>query len=174
MASALLLGIGAALGDAFFAGVAALGLGFIKSLLNANQHVLRYIGGAFMIGFGILLWRQSPQLNDPEKPLSQAHHLAIAIFLMTLTNPATIVWFIAAFAMFRFEAIGHATPSALINSSLLVIGVFTGSMLWWLILSGFVSKWRSKISDQHLMQMNHIAAAILMITGAVGIIITKS
>ena len=171
-ASAVVLGLGAALGDACFAGIAALGLGFIKALLNTNQHVLRVAGGLFIIAFGAVLWRQSPHLDGPLKPLPKAKHLAAAIFIMTLTNPATILWFIAAFAMFRFEALGHATRTGLIHSGQLIIGVFAGSMIWWVGLSNLVIRWRSNFTDRHLVIMNHSAAAILVLSGILALLTT--
>ncbi len=173
IASALVLGLGAAAGDAFFAGVSALGLGFVKTLLNTNQHVLRYAGGIFMIGFGALLWRKIPDSIDSKKPLPQAKHMAVAIFIMTLTNPATILWFITAFAMFRFKLIGNSTPDAITNSSLLVLGVFIGSMVWWFGLSSIIVHWRAKFSDRHLVIMNHFAAGILIVMGMIAIITTN-
>ncbi len=173
IASALVLGFGAAAGDAFFACISALGLGFIKSLLHTNQHILRFAGGVFMIGFGIFIWQKLPDSIDTKKSLPQAKHMAIAIFIMTLTNPATILWFITAFAMFRFKLIGNSTPDAMINSSLLVLGVFLGSMLWWLGLSSFIARWRANFSDRHLLIMNHVAAGILIIVGMVAIITTN-
>jgi putative LysE/RhtB family amino acid efflux pump len=73
-----------------------------------------------------------------------------SIFLLTLTNPMTILFFSAVFAglstgapaSLRTEAVGFAT------------GIFFGSLVWWLILSGGVSYLRSRFRLQQLQWLN--------------------
>ncbi|WP_441344722.1 LysE family transporter, partial [Pseudomonas sp. FW305-BF6] len=55
----------------------------------------------------------------------------LSVLFLTLTNPMTILSFIAIFA-----GLGIANSSSnLLSSVILVIGVFCGSTLWWIILS---------------------------------------
>ena len=62
-------------------------------------------------------------------------------FLLTVTNPMTILSFVAIFA-----GIGLGSTIADYGSAaLLVFSVFAGSALWWLILSGSVSLLRKKV-----------------------------
>jgi threonine/homoserine/homoserine lactone efflux protein len=167
--SALWLGAGAAMGDAVFAAGAALGLGAIHQLFDAHHAALRIGGGLFMIVFGLFLWRQAPHLNAPGQRLPPTSHVTLVVLVMTLTNPATLLWFVAAFAMFRFESVGPENTSTLAHAVFLVLGVFCGSMLWWLGLSSLAVKLRARFMDSHLRWMNHGCAILLTGLGAYAI-----
>jgi putative LysE/RhtB family amino acid efflux pump len=158
---ALWLGLGGAIGDALFAAAAAFGLSAIRMAFDVHQAALRLGGGLFMIGFAALLWRQAPRLNEPGRQ-PPAGHMAVAVLMMTLTNPATLLWFLAAFAMFRFQNVGPQSPSALINAGLLVFGVFCGSMMWWLGVSAAAKHFRGRLGDRLLLRMNHSCALLLL------------
>jgi putative LysE/RhtB family amino acid efflux pump len=164
--SALIMGMGAALGDMLFASIAAFGLSALNAKINAGQDIMRIVGGSIMIGFAVLLWRSQPHLNDPSKRPPRARHMAIALFVMTVSNPATVLWFVATFQAVGFQNIGAHSKIASFHAGLVVMGAFVGSMLWWLCIAGFAARWRQKIVDRHLEIANHIAALVL---GAFGL-----
>ncbi len=168
--SALWLGAGAAIGDAVFAAAAALGLGAIHALFDLHHVALRISGGIFMILFGLFLWRAAPHLEGPGKQLPPTSHITVAVFLMTITNPATLLWFVAAFAMFRFDDIGPGSIKAIAHTGLLVLGVFCGSMLWWAALSALAARQRHRFHDRHLHMMNHGCAILLISVGVYAIV----
>jgi putative LysE/RhtB family amino acid efflux pump len=170
--SALWLGLGAACGDALFAAAAAFGLGAIKLLFHLHQDALRLGGGLFMLLFGVLLWRQSPHLSAPsvqQKP-PRVTSMAVAVLVMTLTNPATLLWFVAAFAMAHFAQGVPGDRAAFLAALGLVLSVFLGSMLWWLALVSAAARLRNRITDKHLLWMNHICAALLATFGFYAIV----
>jgi putative LysE/RhtB family amino acid efflux pump len=162
--SALLLGLGAAVGDALFAAAAAFGLTALTAEINGSRDLLRFTGGLIMLGFAIALWRSQPTLNQTTQTLPKAEHLALAIFAMTVTNPATVLWFVAAFQAVGFRNIGFGSGAAITHALLVIVGVFLGSMLWWLCIGGFASLWRHKLTDRHLMIANHVAAVVLVLS----------
>ena len=167
--SALAVATGAMLGDIIFAAAAIFGLAALRSLIDENGNALRLLGGLFMIGFGLLLWRQSPHLDNAQKALPPPMRVATAILVMTLTNPATLFWFFAAVAAFRFRDIGHASMAAMSHSALLLAGVAAGALLWWLLLCGFARSCRHLVDDRHLRQMNHAVSILLIIFGSIAI-----
>jgi threonine/homoserine/homoserine lactone efflux protein len=164
--SAMWLGAGAALGDAVFAAGAALSLSAISALLTAHLVLLQIGGGVFMALFGLFLWHQAPHLEAPGQRLPPILHVMLAVLMMTLTNPATLLWFVAALAMFRFEALGSESVSAQLHTGLLVSGVFCGSMLWWLALCSLAVNSRARFTDLHLRRMNQGCAILLIGLGA--------
>ncbi len=168
--SAVVMGSGAALGDTLFAGLAAFGLSALNSQISSGQHLLRIVSGLVMMGFALLLWRSHPHLNDPGKRPPRAPHMAAAVFVMTVTNPATIFWFLATFQAVGFHDIGLATAQSRGNALLVVAGTFTGSLLWWLCIAGFASLWRTRINDRMLEIANHIAAMVLGGSGLAAIV----
>jgi threonine/homoserine/homoserine lactone efflux protein len=119
-------------------GVAGFGLTFISSFLVRQQAWFRLFGGVFLCFLGVItfLKKQSGQVDAPK-----ANHVTEAYgstLLLTITNPSTILTYIAIFAGLGLGTAGESYLSA----SLMVLGVFIGSVTWWLILSGAINKFR--------------------------------
>lgn len=162
----LVSGLGAATADAFYGGVAAFGLTFISDLLVQQQLWLRLFGGAFLCFLGIRTLLAKPS----EKPVSEKRTGILgaygSTFILTLTNPVTILSFAAIFA-----GVGLATAIADYGSAaLLVLSVFAGSALWWLILSGAVSIARKKVTLNVMKWINRISGAIILSFGIIALI----
>lgn len=163
--SGLVLGLGGALGDALFALIAAFGFTALAGAVNAHGDPARIFGGIILIGFGLVVWRSAPHLADPVRRLPRTRHMALATFVLTVTNPATILWFAGAFGGIGFKAIGHGDAQRVINSALVVAGVFVGSMLWWLFVALLARRLRGRLDDRHLMVINHVSAVLLCLFG---------
>jgi threonine/homoserine/homoserine lactone efflux protein len=158
-ASGLVSGLGAATADAIYGCIAGFGLTFISSVLIRQQGWLRLIGGGFLcyLGLKTFLARPAEQATSAEgKGLVGAY---ASTFFLTLTNPMTVLSFAAIFA-----GLGVASASGdYVSAGILVLGVFIGSALWWLILSGGVSVFQAKFTLRGLRWVNRISG--LMITG---------
>lgn len=163
---ALVLGAGAALGDCAFAAVAAFGLGAIGGLVAQYDAAIRIIGGAMLLGFALVVWRSSPHL-DPGADRTGNERLALASLFLTITNPATLLFFVGSFGAIGFLELGHDTLHHRINAALIVSGVASGSMLWWLVVSGIAVRLRDRVSDAHLRLLNHGTAAALGVFGVI-------
>ncbi|MGH7681053.1 MAG: LysE family transporter, partial [Candidatus Eiseniibacteriota bacterium] len=87
-------------------------------------------------------------------------------FLLTLTNPMTILSFVAVFAAL---GLGTTHPEPLSAASL-VLGVFVGSAGWWLFLSGGVSVFRGRFDERKLRWVNWISGGIITAFGIVAIL----
>jgi threonine/homoserine/homoserine lactone efflux protein len=77
----------------------------------------------------------------------------VSAFLLNVTNPTTVLSFLAVLATL---GIGRQRP--LWQTSLLVAGIFCGSMIWWTILVSAANRLRSRITDRTMRWMNHVAA----------------
>ena len=84
--------------------------------------------------------------------------------LLTLTNPMTIISFGAIFA-----GLGVAAARSYGSAALLVAGVFSGSALWWLILSGIVSTLRGRMRSGSLRWVNLAAGIVITSFGLVAL-----
>ena len=169
--AALLAGAAAAVGDALFAVVAAFGLGAVQSLIDAHGSLVRLAGGLIMLAFAVIVWRSVPTLGGKrdDDGLSSPR-LAAMVLGMTLTNPATLFFFLGSFGAIGFVAIGHGAPANLVHSALVVGGVFAGSMLWWLVVSSGARALRDRVTDRHLRWLNRITAAALALFGVLAVI----
>ena len=167
--AALLVGLGAALGDALFAAAAAFGLGALVLAMEEYVGAVRITGGLIMLAFALLLWRAAPHLvADARQP--PALRTAAVAFTMTVTNPATLVFFVGSFGAVAFTAMGHDTPRHLLNAGLVVAGVFAGSMLWWLVVVLLAGYLRGRMDDRLLSVLNHFTAIVLVLFGLAAII----
>ncbi len=155
--SGLVSGLGAATADAVYGCVAGFGLTFVSGFLVDQQVWLRLIGGTFLcyLGFRILT-AKPPETAVSAKRTDLAGAYASTFFL-TLTNPMTIISFAAIFAGLGLGSVGGNYVSA----GALVFGVFTGSALWWLILSGAVGAFRKKLNTAGLRWINGISGSII-------------
>ena len=155
--SGLLSGLGAATADALYGCIAGFGLVFVSNFLVSQQVWLRLVGGVFLcwLGMRTLLAKPTEQSGSP-KAMGLAGAYASTFFL-TLTNPMTIISFAAIFA-----GLGLANRSGnYASATILVLGVFSGSALWWLILSGGVGLFRDKFNPHGLKWVNRISGMII-------------
>lgn len=160
-ASGLISGLGAATADAIYGSIAGFGLTFISSLLIRQQGWLRLVGGTFLCYLGLKTFFARPA----EQPaLAKGNDLLSAYastFFLTLTNPMTILSFAAIFAGL---GVGSASGNYF-SAGILVLGVFIGSALWWLILSSGVGMIWKKFNSLGLRWINRISGIIITAFG---------
>jgi threonine/homoserine/homoserine lactone efflux protein len=130
--SGFVSGLGAATADAVYGAVAALGLAFVTEFLMGGEAWLRIVGGAFLIFLGVRTFLAHPAERAAPAGRSGLLGNYASTFLLTLTNPTTILSFAAIFAGL---GAGDADGDAF-SAMLLVPGVFLGSAMWWFVLSG--------------------------------------
>src|SRR6185503_6615601 len=97
-------GLGAASADAAYGCIAGFGLTAISNFLTGQQFWLALFGGAFLCYLGIHTFISKP---PPQAATVREDGLFSAYFstlLLTLTNPATILSFMAVFAGFGLAA----------------------------------------------------------------------
>lgn len=161
-------GLGAATADGLYGAAAAFGLTTVSGFLIGQQYWLRLIGGGFLIYLGLrtLLSKPAKESARVEERGSGFLSAYLSTLLLTLTNPMTIISFTAVFAGLGL-AEGVQSPA---NAGSLVGGVFTGSALWWLVLSSGVGLFRRQFSGQTLIWVNRIAGAIIILFGLAALI----
>lgn len=158
--SGLLSGVGAATADAVYGAIAAFGLTTISLFLAGMHFWLTLIGGLFLLYLGLKTMLSKPVATTGEVKASHLTGDFLSTFFLTLTNPMTILSFVAVFA-----GMGLATSGSYSNALLMVIGVFVGSALWWLILSEVVTLFRKRISGEVMKWVNRTAGFIIILFG---------
>ncbi|MBW4465917.1 MAG: LysE family translocator [Pegethrix bostrychoides GSE-TBD4-15B] len=158
----LATGLGAATADGVYGCIAGFGLTLVSGFLVGQAFWLKLFGGLFLCYLGMQTFRAKPAAEAASVKSRGLLEAYGSTFLLTLTNPATILSFSALFA-----GLGVADGSYF-NASLLVLGVFCGSALWWLTLSSSVSLFRSRISSQ-LKWLNRISGLILLVFGIIAL-----
>ena len=156
-ASGLVSGLGAATADAIYGCIAGFGLTLISKTLINQQMWIRLIGGAFLCCLGIKTLLARPAEQPASAKGTGFVGAYVSTFFLTLTNPMTILSFAAMFAGLGIVNAGGNYGSA----GILVLGVFIGSALWWLILSGGVSLFRARFAPQGLRWLNRISGIVI-------------
>ncbi len=164
-AAGLVSGLGAATADAFYGSVAAFGLTVVSGFLTSQETALRLVGGAFLCYLGIKTLLARPAENAASVQGNGLVGSYASTFFLTLTNPLTILSFVAVFAGLGFVSGG----SDFLSAAFLVLGVFTGSALWWLLLSGGVSLFRSRFNVRALRGVNWISGIVILVFGALAL-----
>lgn len=154
-------GLGAACADAVYAIIAAFGLTFISEFLLQGQFWLGLIGGLFLLYLGYSTFKTVPNAQ-----LKQVTHTGLArdfisTFFLTITNPMTILSFLAVFAALGLQT----TQGDYFQATQLVLGVFLGSAMWWLLLSEGVALFRKKVSAHVMKWINRLAGTIIFAVG---------
>lgn len=168
--SGFVTGMGAAFADSIYGIVVAFGLTTVSAFLLNLEHWLKLIGGLFLLFLGVKYFISKPTSTAANIRSKGLMNHFISTFLLTVSNPTTVISFLAIFA-----GIGLVNKNIDHSSSLsLVIGVFIGSALWWLILSSLVSHFKTKISTQILNWINRISGLIIIIFGLFALYSCKS
>jgi threonine/homoserine/homoserine lactone efflux protein len=154
----LVSGLGVATADAVSGGVVALGLTFVSSFLIAKMIWLRLIGGIFLCYLGVKIFATEPKpqsmIDKENKNLLAAY---ASTFLLTFSNPLTLLSFVAIYAGWGVEDLStHRLLAAI-----LTLGIFCGSASWWVALSGGMPVLRVMFTHDGLRWVHRISGAII-------------
>lgn len=163
----LISGLGAATADAVYGLIAGLGLAVVTNLLMGGQMWLRLIGGAFLLYLGVRTLVTTPAAQSAAV-IHQGRGLInayLSTFILTLTNPLTILSFAAIFA--GLGAVENTRGRG--DTFYLVAGVFSGSALWWLTLSTLAAWLGRRFAAQNLRWLNWLSGTVLIAFGVVAL-----
>jgi threonine/homoserine/homoserine lactone efflux protein len=151
-------GMGAASADGLFGFVGALGLTVVSTLLLSGEWWLRLLGGLFLCYLGVTTFLAAPGERAANVERGSYIRAYLSTFLLTLTNPLTILSFAAVFAGLGLGVVTGNAGSAM----LVVTGVFMGSALWWLLLCGGVSLLRARVTPRALRWINYLSGSVIV------------
>jgi threonine/homoserine/homoserine lactone efflux protein len=158
----LVSGLGIATADALYGFIGGLGLTLVTDVFVGQQVWLRLVGGVALVYLGLKTASSRPgtkpvhgQAQEPRNYLSAYS----SIFLLTLSNPMTILVFAAIYTGIGMAGVAGGWSSAAVFG----LGVFLGSAAWWLILTGGVTLLAKRFQPAMLGGINRIIG--LVITG---------
>ncbi|MBL61277.1 MAG: lysine transporter LysE [Candidatus Pelagibacter sp.] len=154
-------GLGVAIADLVYGFLAVFGLFAISGETLESQPVLRLAGALCIMFLGCRLMSQTPISSNQN--LNQITTLKgiITGFIVTISNPMTIIAFVAALSYVNYliEQINY------IRSSLIVVGIFLGSLSWWTILSVISIKLRENLTSKFMRNVNLSSGTLIFIFG---------
>jgi threonine/homoserine/homoserine lactone efflux protein len=155
-------GLGAATADAIYGLIAGFGLAAISNFLIGQQFWIQLAGGMFLCYLGIRTLTSKALHTTKDTQRKNMMGAFLSVFILTLTNPVTILSFIAIFAGLGISSAESNTGSAL----LLVSGVFSGSTLWWLLLSSGIGLLKQRIKTKTVTIINRLSGVMILLFGA--------
>ncbi len=163
--SGLVTGMGIATADAFYGCLAGLGIKTLSDLLLGYRAWLQLLGGIFLCYLGI-----QAILSPPARKAATGHKVGLAgaygsALALTLANPMTILTFAAIFAGLGVAHGGEGYAS----SVLVVLGVFLGSALWWLLLTTAGGLARGRLPEGVLRWTNRASGGVILAFGILAV-----
>jgi len=150
-------GMGIAVADGLYGAIAAFGLTAISGLLLSYSFWVGLVGAAFLVYLGIKALIGAPPAASPEEKATGLVKAFLSTLGLTLTNPPTILAFVAIFA-----GLGLASTADYGAASLIVLGVFLGSAAWWLILSTAAARLRERIGPRLARAINVVSGVSIL------------
>ena len=153
-------GMGVATADALYGSMAAFGLTAVSGFLLAQKFWLAAIGGAFLCWLGVKTLLSHPGDRPADVPAGSLAVAYTSTFALTLTNPATILAFVAIFA-----GLGLAASASYAEAALVVLGVVMGSAFWWTVLAVGAGWLRKRAGPRLLRAINIVAGVSILAFG---------
>ncbi len=149
--------------------ITSLGLASILLVLSGWFEVVRWAAVAYLIYTGVQYWRAKPdrQVNYQTKPGS-ARGMFFQGFLVSSTNPKSLVFYAAFFPQF----VNPAAPAAaqLIVLSVTFLAIFSGGVAGYAILA---AKVRGRLQDPRRAVIRNRLVGGLMIGAGIGVAVAR-
>jgi threonine/homoserine/homoserine lactone efflux protein len=137
--SGFVSGLGVATGDATYAALAAFGVVAVTNLLIGQRRWIGLAGGIAIALIGLRTLR-GPHPDPPPRAEGVVGSYA-SMVVLTLSNPSTILSFTAVFAGLGIRVAAGWGPALA-----LVVGVWLGSVVCWILLTGAASRLRERLT----------------------------
>jgi threonine/homoserine/homoserine lactone efflux protein len=160
-------GLGAALGDGLFAAVTGFGLTWVAQLIEGYATLIELVGGAMMVWFGWRTFIAPPIIKEDDGAPDGGTNLVramVSTFALTITNPATLLFFTGMFAGLGGLAGGAGSFN---DAGFVVAGVVGGSAGWWLALTTVIGLFHTKIDQKAMRLINRGSGVLVGIFGLV-------
>ncbi len=161
--SAFFTGLGAAIADIIYAIIAGFGLTYISGFIDDNALYIRLIGSLLVFFLGVKIFFSNPAKQFRRQKTKKRTLVSdfLSSFFITISNPLTIVVFGYVFAGLELVS----KDSNYTRITILLVGIFSGAMLWWGILIKIVNRFRSSIRLRKLWWINKITGASVVVLG---------
>lgn len=165
--SGFISGMGAVTADTFYAIVAFFSLSFVISFVEEHIELVQVIGGICVVIIGVYIFLSNPvvQMRKNRSGKTNLWQDFISVFIITIANPALILYFVALFAAF-----GLNKDMGQLNGVAMLVGVFAGGAVWWLMVTSLINLLRKRFRPRHLLWVNRIAGSVITLLGVMVII----
>lgn len=157
--SGMASGLGATSAHAVFAVTAATSVGAFIASTGTHHAYASLLSAAVLIGLGLRMLHRT-RLPGPIQPARAGRTAYLSGLTLALSNPMTILPYLALAATMAHETGSPATPMAL-----MVAGDIAAILGWYMLLSLGAAHLRSRIGQAALQRLHFGTAAILICLG---------
>ncbi len=152
-------GMGSTAADLLYASVSVFGISALSDLLVSYSTQTRLIGSVLIMAYGVLtLLKRSDENKNENRDKKNIFSCFASSFVMAVMNPAMLVSYAVA-----FTAVGITGAVSGIQGFSLMVGVFAGTTLWWVIISAVVTAFRGKITGRIYRILNIVLGILLIV-----------
>ena len=163
-AAGLRVGLGAALSDWFYCWVVVLSMTLIIGFIERHTAAFALVGGVLLAAFSAMMMRSRPAEASARGVVRGAGDMASG-FVLAFSNPLIIflimplmVYFDVPRPYYRWWHYAVAMEAVLI-----------GAMLWWLMVTYVVERWRRSMTMHSLHRVNMVMGSIMLLLSAYSI-----
>jgi len=163
--------VGATLGSGVLLAAGGFGMAWLLGLLSDWLIWLRWIGAAYLIYLGLRQWR-APVHGLEQTTADEGPPKVVFLhgFVVAVTNPKTILFYVAFFPQFIDPAGSVGTQLMIMCATFLTLAmILDGS---YALLAGRLRPWLTGEKRGHI--RNRITGTLLMVTGAGLALVRKS
>lgn len=158
-ATGLRVGFGASLSDWFYCWVAVLSMTLIISFIERHTAAFAIVGGVLLAAFSAMMMRSRP--NGGQQGTHRAGAVASG-FLLAFSNPLIIFLIMPLMVYFGVPQPWYRWW----HYALCMAAVMAGAMLWWLLVTAVVDRWRRSMTMTTLHRVNMVMGAVMLVLAA--------
>jgi threonine/homoserine/homoserine lactone efflux protein len=166
--SGFISGLGVATSDTFYAIIAGFSLTIIINFLRQHETFFKIMGASMVILLGLYIFLSNPAKDIQKFRRKGNSYLQdyLTAVLLTLSNPLAVFVFLAIFTTYSVVL----QTSHLLDSFLIISGIYLGGSTWWFGLTGTAYLFKHKLTINTIWWANKIIG-ICVILFAMGLFI---
>lgn len=160
MKAGIATGLGSSAADGLYACAGAFGMAAVSDFLLEHRTIVNLAGGCLLLLIGLRVICKKTGLDVLDKTYSQMPRFFFSAFAIGLANPAAILMLLFAFSYFGIY--GKLLQA---EGIVLSVGVFFGTLAWWVFLSGITAVLGHKLRAIGLRRLNQGFGTLLILLG---------
>jgi threonine/homoserine/homoserine lactone efflux protein len=153
--------LGIALSDTIYAALTGFGMALILGIIRQHELWFKLAGAIILIILGIVIFLSHPERQSAKKLKKTARPVQYlgGTFMVAISNPYIIFWQLAIFSGFGIAL----TVQKPIMAIFILLGFFTGELIWWFFVTWLMDRLRNRFSVKFLLWFNRLAGAGIVV-----------
>lgn len=166
--SGIFSGMGAAISDTIYAGISGFSVAIIFHFISEYEILFKTAISAILLLVGIIILLSNPNKYSPKEIKNSRNYFKnfITTFLVAASNPLIMFVHLTLFTVFGI-ALDIKNP---LGALTILSGFLLGALIWWIGLTGVISKLKKRISKKIFLQFNRIAGSTIILIVLISVV----